>query len=74
MRGNVRRKPLERTDQARQLRIRGDVIVFDVRDDGNLRPQIQEREIGLVRFADEGDRVTCHLRGPDGREAVCEAP
>jgi 2-polyprenyl-6-methoxyphenol hydroxylase-like FAD-dependent oxidoreductase len=32
-----------------------------------------QRQTELVRFADEGDRVTCHLRGPDGREAVCEA-
>src|ERR1700677_2477047 len=32
-----------------------------------------QRQTELVRFADEGDRDICHLRGPDGREAVCEA-
>src|SRR5882724_10686826 len=32
-----------------------------------------ERLTELVRFDDEGDRVTAHLRGPEGREEACEA-
>ena len=36
-RGQSVRKSLERRDQRRQVCIGGDVIVLDVRDDGNLR-------------------------------------
>ncbi|MGD0430168.1 MAG: FAD-dependent monooxygenase [Acetobacteraceae bacterium] len=32
-----------------------------------------ERQTELVRFEDPGDRIIGHLRGPDGREEVCEA-
>ena len=32
-----------------------------------------ERRMELMRFTDEGDRVTASLRGPDGHEADCEA-
>src|ERR1700682_1134400 len=32
-----------------------------------------ERQTELVRFDAEDDRVTAHLRGPDGREVICEA-
>ena len=32
-----------------------------------------ERRTELMRFTDEGDRVTASLRGPDGHEEDCEA-
>jgi len=32
-----------------------------------------ERRTELLSFADRGERVTAHLRGPDGNEEVCEA-
>src|ERR1700732_2350918 len=32
-----------------------------------------ERRTELIGFTDESDRVTAHLRGPEGHEDVCEA-
>src|SRR5437016_7425890 len=32
-----------------------------------------ERRTELIGFTDEGDRVTARLRGPEGRDDVCEA-
>jgi 2-polyprenyl-6-methoxyphenol hydroxylase-like FAD-dependent oxidoreductase len=32
-----------------------------------------DRRTELVSFADQGDRVTARLRGPDGNDVICEA-
>jgi len=43
-------KDAKRIGQARELGVRGDVVVFDVGDDADFSMQVEKRTVGLVAF------------------------